>query len=412
MRIAPIVGLFLLAATRVSAADRWPEFRGPTADGHSQAKGLPLIWSEQEHVRWKTPIHGKGWSSPVVWGDQIWMTTAPVDGKAMYAVCVDAKSGEIVHDVKLWDVEKPAFCHTMNSYATPTPAIEEGRVYVHFGTHGTACLDTKTGAVLWKRLDLHCDHHRGAASSPVLFENLLIVNFDGFDVQFVIALDKQTGATVWQKPRDIEYESNDGDLKKAYSTPRVIEAGGKLQLINPSAGATVSYDPRTGEELWRVRSGGMNAAARPLFAHGLIYATTAAGGWQLFGARPTGSGDVTASHVAWKQAKSIPTRSSPLVVDDLMYMVNDAGIFSCVEAKTGKSVWVQRVGGNYSASPLYADGRMYFFSEEGATPVLAPGREFKLLATNQLDEGFMASPAVAGKGLILRTRTHLYRIEN
>ncbi len=409
------IGLFsgvpLAGIAHVEAGDVWPEFRGPTADGHSDAKGLPTTWGESENIRWKTAIHGKGWSSPVVWGQQIWMTTAPVDGKTMHAICTDLKTGKIIHDIKLWDVAEPQFVIPMNSYASSTPAIEAGRVYVHFGTHGTAALDTKSGEILWKRLDVHCDHHRGAASSPILFENLLIMNFDGFDVQFVIALDKATGKTVWKKDREIHDPQANGDGKKAYATPRIITVDDKPQLINPSAGATVSYNPRTGEEIWRVKSGGMNAASRPLFAHGLIYATTAAGGFQLFATKPDGQGDVSKSHLAWKHNKSVPTRPSPILVDDLIYMISDAGIMSCVEAKTGTPVWLERLGGNYSASPVYADGKIYFFSEDGTTPVIASGREYKLLAKNKLDAGFMASPAIVGKSLILRTKTDLYCVE-
>jgi outer membrane protein assembly factor BamB len=190
----------------------------------------------------------------------------------------------------------------------------------------------------------------------------------------------------------------------------VIVVNGQLQLISPSAGATIAYDPRTGKEIWRVQSGGMNASARPLWAHGMIYATTAAGGWQLFAVRPDGQGNITQSNFGWKQPKTVPTRSSPIMVDDLIYMVNDQGIFSCVEAKTGKQVWSRRVGGNYTASPVYADGKLYFFSQEGECPVLAPGREFTLLAKNKLDEGCMASPAVVDNALLVRTRTDLYRI--
>ncbi len=410
MRIVCLATCLLLIASVARAADNWSEFRGPTADGHSTAKNLPVTFGEQENIKWKTAIRDKGWSSPVIWGKQIWLTTATEDGQAMWAMCVDLDSGKIVHNLKLWNLNKPQYCHPFNSYASPTPAIEEGRVYVHFGAHGTAALDTQTGKTLWKRQDLQCDHHRGPGSSPILFENLLILNFDGYDLQYVVALDKHTGDTVWTRDRNIDYGTADGDYKKAYGTPRVIDVNGQPQLINPSAGAHIAYNPRNGDELWRVNCGGMNVSARPLWGHGLIYGTTAAGGFQLFATRPDGEGDVTKTHVAWKQSKTIPTRSSPLLIDDLIYMVNDAGIFSCAEAKTGKQVWVERLGGNYTASPIYADGKMYFFSQEGVCPVLAPGREYKLLAKNQLDEGFMASPAAVGESLITRSRTHLYRI--
>jgi len=410
MRSFFLLAVLVLLSSAAFAADNWPEFRGPTADGHARAENLPTTFSETENVKWKTAIHDKAWSSPVVWDDQIWLTTATEDGTSLYAMRVDLTTGKITYNERVFYLNKPQYCIPFNSYASPTPAIEEGRVYVHFGAHGTAAIDTSTGKMLWKRQDLKCDHHRGPGSSPILFENLLIVNFDGYDVQYVVALDKNTGDTVWKTDRNIDYGTDDGDAKKGYCTPRVIMVDGRPQLINPSAGATISYDPRTGQEIWRVMSGGMNAAARPLWGHGMIYATTAAGGWQLFAVRPDGEGDVSKTHAAWKQPKTIPTRSSPVMVDDLIYMVNDTGIFSCVDAKSGEQVWVKRLGGNYTASPVYADGKLYFFSQEGVCPVLKPDREFNLLATNQLDEGCMASPAVVENSLLVRTRTHLYRI--
>jgi outer membrane protein assembly factor BamB len=405
--------LLILALSWTAAlfgGENWPEFRGPRGDGSSTAKGLPVKWSDTENVKWKTAIEGKAWSSPVVWDRQIWVTNAPEDGKQLFAVCVDAESGKIVHNLLVFEIANPQFCYPMNSYATPTPVVEEGRLYVHFGTHGTACLDTASGKTLWTREDLHCNHHRGPASSPILAGNLLILTFDGFDVQYLVGLDKENGKTVWQKNRLINYGTDDGDAKKAYGTPLLVALGGKSELISPSAGATIAYAPDTGKELWRVRSGGMNASARPLFGNGLLYVTTAAGGFQLFAVKPGGSGDVTQSNVAWKSSKSIPTRSSQLLVGDLLFMISDAGVASCIDAKTGETVWQKRLDGAYSASPLLADGKIYFFSESGATPVIEAAREFKLLAENKLPAGFMASPAVYDQSLILRTKTHLYRI--
>jgi outer membrane protein assembly factor BamB len=340
------------------------------------------------------------------------MTTAPEDGIKLYAVCVDRDTGKIVHDVVVFDVPKPAFCHPMNSYATPTPAIEKDRVYVHFGSAGTACIDTSTGKTIWARQDLPCDHFRGAASSPILYQNLLIVHFDGFDLQYVVAFDKQTGKTVWKQTRELDYTGVDGDNKKAYGTPAIVEVDGQPQLISPAALATQAFDPLTGRELWRVRHGGMNVSARPLFGHGLVYLNTGAGGDKMLAVKLGGHGDITPSHIAWKQGKSAPTRPSQLLIGDLFFMVNDDGIASCLEAETGKQVWQHRLEGTkYSASPIFADGRIYFFSEAGDVPVIEPSREFNVLAVNKLDSGFMASPAVAGKALFLRTRTHLYRIE-
>ena len=410
------VMLFVMVSIAGSAAavENWPQFRGVHGDGHAGDAKLPLSWSENKNIVWKTAIHDKGWSSPVVWGDQVWLTTATVGGKQLFALCIDRASGKIRHDIKVFDVEEPSeLWRKFNSFASPTPAIEVGRVYVHFGTYGTACLDTNSGATLWQRRDLHCDHWRGAASSPILYEDLLFLTFDGHDKQYVVALNKHSGKTVWQKDRDIDYKTSDGDFKKAFGTPAIRIVDGKSQLISSAAVATIAYDPRTGAELWKVYHGGMNVTAPPLAGQGKVFLCTGDGGLRLLAVRPDGRGDVTASHIAWKakNKNSVPSRSSPILVDDLLYMVNEAGMVSCLEAKTGEPVWQERLGGKFWASPLYANGRLYLFDENGLGHVLAAGRTWKKRATNKLDDGCRASPAVAGKALFVRTLTHLYRIE-
>ena len=408
-----LLGLLLTGSAVGMAGDTWPEFRGPSGDGHSQARGLPLRWSETENIRWKTPIHDKGWSSPVIWGNQIWMTTATPDGKRLYAICVDRDSGKIVHDIHLFDIEKPGYCPTLNSYASPTPVVEAGRVYVHFGSYGTACLDTATGKAIWSRRDLPCDHWRAPGSSPILYNGLLFIHFDGFDEQYVVALDKTTGRTVWKRDRNIDYGTDDGDLKKAFGTPSIVTVNGQAQLISPSAVATTAYEPATGRELWKVYHGGMNVAARPLYGHGLLFLCTGAGGlYHLLAVRPDGKGDVTKTHIAWTQNRGVPSRCSLLLVDDLLYMMNEVGVALCLDAHTGQPVWQKRVGGEFSASPIFADGRIYFFSQDGVAHVIQSGRDGKVLAQNRLDDGCMASPAVAGKAIFVRTKTHLYRIES
>ena len=396
-----------------AAGDTWPQFRGPHGTGVSDSTGLPITWSEKKNVVWKTPIHDKGWSSPVVWGDQVWLTTARENGTEMFALCIDRSTGRVVRDLKVFSVEKPEFCHPANSYASPTPAIEEGRVYVSFGTYGTACLDTKTGRKLWERRDLHCNHFRGPASSPVLWHDLLFVNFDGYDVQYMVALDKATGRTVWKKDRDIDFKTTNGDSKKAYCTPTVITVAGKEQVISPAAVATIAYEPRTGKELWKVYHGGMNAAAPPQYGAGRVFICPGDGGLGILAVRPDGSGDVTRSHIDWSTRKGAPNRTSPLLVDGLLYMVSSNGIATCVEAKSGKPLWSERLGSGeqYSASPLYAAGKVYFFSENGTSHVAEAGRKWKRLTTNRLDDGCKATPAIAGKALFIRTKTHLYRIE-
>ena len=404
------VAAAVLSTAMAGGAENWPQFRGAAANGETAAAGLPVEFGENKNILWKTAIPGKAWSSPVIWGDRIWVSTATKDGHELGAACVEAETGRIIHQITVFKLAEPQFCHPMNSYATPTPVIEEGRIYLHFGSHGSACLDTATAAVVWSRQDMPCDHYRGAASSPIVVDNLLVLTFDGVDVQYITALDKATGKTVWKRDRNIAYDTDNKDYHKAYSTPAVIRAGGRFQLVSPSAGATIAYDPPTGVEIWRVRSGGMNAAALPLYGHGMIFATSAAGGFQLFAVRPDGTGDVTDSHVVWKYKKTVPTRSSPVLAEGRLFMISDNGMMSCVDAKSGEMVWQQRVKGSFSASPLLADGKIWFFGEDGEVPVIAAAASYQALATNRLDDGFMASPAVYQNSLVLRSRKHLYRI--
>jgi outer membrane protein assembly factor BamB len=416
-----LIAAFLFSTVASAEPANWPQFRGPSGQGVSELHGLPLTWSEKENVKWKTPIHGRAWSCPVVWENQIWLPSATDDGRELFAICVDRDSGRIIYDRKLFDVPNPQYRHPFNSYASPTPAIEAGRVYVTFGSPGTACLDTQTGKVLWERRDFVCNHYRGAGSSPVIFNNLLIMNFDGSDFQFIVALDKNTGKTVWRTDRSMDYQDLDadgkpkehGDWRKGYSTPRIVSFDGAPPIcLSLASKAMYAYDPTNGHELWRVENRNSHSgSATPVVGMGMIFINTGFGRGELWAVRPGGSGVVTDTHVAWKVKRNSPNKPSVLFVDDLIYMVDDAGIASCVEAMTGKDVWRNRIEGNYSASPLYADGRIYFFSEEGKTTVIEPGRTFKVLAENELEDGFMASPAVIEKGLILRTRTSLYRVE-
>ena len=412
--------LLLLAFCSAALASNWPQFRGPNGDGHADTNKVPTTWSETNNVKWKTAIHGRAWSSPVVWGKQIWLSTATENAKELFAMCVDADSGKILRDMKLFDVERPQFHHAFNSPGSPTPVIEAGRIYITFGSPGTACLDTQTGKVLWERRDIECNHYRGAGSSPIIYRDLLIMNFDGSDAQFIIALDKKTGKTVWRKDRSIDFKDlgpdgkpkAEGDFRKAFATPHVAEIDGKPLLISQGANAAYGYNPLTGEEFWRVEERTSHSAGtRSLVGHGLIFFPSGWSQGQLLAVKPGGHGDVTDTHIAWRTKKAIAKKPSLLLVDDLIYMNNDGGIVTAIEARTGVEVWSERIGGDCSASPIFANGHAYFFNEQGKTTVIAPGREFKMVAENKLDGGFMASPAVTDNALILRTKTHLYRIE-
>ena len=414
--------LFGLVAFTVARLDaQWLQFRGPDGAGIAASRSLPLTWDESTNIRWKTAIHGRAWSSPVILDSEIWLTTATPDGKELSVVTVNAADGKIVRDQKIFQVDRPQEGHPFNSYASPTPVAEPGRVYVTFGSHGTAALDSRTGKVLWERRDLACNHFRGAGSSPILFRSLLIMHFDGIDVQYVVALDKETGKTVWKTPRSIDFKDlgpdgkpiGDGDFRKAFTTPQIMDVQGRPLLISVGGKAAYAYEPMTGKEVWRLEQRySHTASTRPVTGHGLIFYPT---GWEdsrVLAVKPEGAGDITATNVVWQFTRSVPQKPSLLLVDDLIYMVNDVGIATCLEAKTGTQVWQSRIGGTFSASPLSAAGRIYFFDEDGKTTVIEAGRTFKILAENLLDNGFMASAAVIGDALILRTTMDLYRIES
>lgn len=396
-----------IVLTLLAGDAEWPEFRGPAGDGRADHAKLPVA-IDQSVVRWQTPIHGKGWSSPVVWGDQIWLTTATDDGKQLSVLCIDRTNGKIIHDVVVIENAEPEFCHPMNSYATPTPAIEQDRLYVHFGTYGTVCLDTSDASEVWRRTDLKCDHFRGPASSPILHDGKLFVAFDGVDVQFVVALDTKTGKTVWEQKREIDYGTTVGDRMKAYGTAEVIRVGDQDQLVYPSAVATIAYDPETGKSLWTVYHDGMNAAARPIYAEDVLLITNGSGA--MVAVRPDGSGNITKSNVVWDSGKSVAKKASPIVVEGLVYMVSDDGIVSCRRLNDGQILWQERMRGPYAASPIYADGRLYFFSTEGEILTIRSGPTFEKLAETELGDGFMASPAVVGDQLILRSKSMLYGV--
>jgi outer membrane protein assembly factor BamB len=391
----------------------WPELRGPSRDGHAHAGKPPWRWSETNNVVWKTPIHDWGWSSPLVWENQVWLTTATGNGREMFAVCVDRQTGKVLQDVKVFAIAEPAHVASVNSYASPTGAIEAERVYVHYGTYGTACLDTGNGKVLWTRRDLKCDHQEGPGSSLMLEGDRLYVNVDGRDVQYVVSLDKVTGETLWKTNRSVDYTPFHINCRKAFSTPMLVPTPHGAQVISVGAKAAMAYEPQTGNELWKVHYNGWSSVPRPLYSGdlGLVYIITDYEQPELLAIRSDGAGDVTETHVAWRLTKDMPATAGLLLVDDLLYLINDAGVALCLEAKTGHQVWRQRLKGKHSASPILAGARIYFFSEKNLTSVIAPGRAFRVLAENQLDDRLMATPAVIGNAIILRSKTHLYRLE-
>lgn len=394
--------LLLLLSLPLYAQD-WPEFRGPSGQGHSTERGLPLVWSESKNVKWKVALPGQGWSSPAIQGDRVWLTTATENGKSLRLLAVNRETGALLHNLEIFRLSAAAAIHAKNSPASPTPVLEGDRVYVHFGANGTACLK-QSGAIVWKtKLDYDNGQH-GPGGSPVLYEDLLILNCDGEREQYVIALDKLTGKQRWRKPRS---------GAQAYTTPLIVKLASGDQLISVGAFRTFAYEPRTGKEIWNVSYGeGFSNVPRPVAGNGLVYLCTGFFQPAVLAVRLDGRGDVTKSHVAWSHKRGAPLTPSPLLVGEELYFVSDNGIATCVDAKTGAQHWQQRLGGNHSASPLAADGRIYFLSEEGEAVVIAPGPQFKELARNQLDGRTLASIAVAGGSFFLRSHSHLYRLSN
>jgi len=409
-----LTGWLAVVGPVLQASNDWPEFQGPAGQGQTVSRKLPLTWNEAENVVWQVDVPGTGWSSPVVWKDVIWLATATDEGRSLRAVGVDRQSGALRHNVELFQIAAPEPIHALNSHASPTPVIEEGRVYFFFGMYGAAALDSQTGEILWKNSDLPHDHGKnGPGSSPILYRDLLILNCDGTVHRYVTALNKQTGRTVWRTERSngADLEGKVGDLKKSYHTPTVIRVNDHDELISMGAFRLSGFEPATGKELWWVNIPGFSNVTRPVYGHGLLYLATGFMKPEFWAIRPGGTGDVSNTQVAWKVTRQAPQKPSPVLSGDEVYMVADNGIVTCMDALTGQIHYSERLGGEFSASPLVAGDRIYFFDQTGKSTVLAAGKQFRVLGTSSLGDGFMASAAVAGDSLILRSKTRLYRIE-
>ena len=398
----------------IEANEQWSQFRGHYGNGIIKSTSAPINWSENTNIDWKTPIHDRGWSSPVIWNDQIWMTTATKEGNKMYAICVNKLSGKIEHDIHVFDVKSPQAITNENTYASPTPVVEEGRVYVHFGTYGTACISTKDGQILWKRRDLNCDHEIGAgpASSPFIYNNFLIFNVDGRDVQYVIALNKETGQTAWKTNRSVDFSDVQINQRKAYGTPFIIPRGNSNQMVSIGAKGVYSYDPENGKELWKAEHRGWSIAPRPVYGEGLVFTMIDRDRPEMWAINPNGSGDITETHIQWKETKRMPPRASPIIIKGLLFVVDRNGYISCIEAKTGKSIWQKRIKGRFSASPILANNLIYFFNEDTVCTIIKPTRELVIVAENKLSsDKLMATPAFDENSIYIRTENNLYRIK-
>ena len=406
-----VLGIALITAA--AAAEDWPQFRGPTGQGISAGKNLPAEWSTAKNVGWKVTVPGKGWSSPIVSKGRIYLTTAvkPDDAsgnaRSLRALCLDAKTGKTIWNNEVFfqkdgDVER---IHGKNSHASPTPLTDGKHLFVHFGPQGTACL-TLDGKTVWKTTIKYSPRH-GNGGSPILVDGVLFFSCDGMSEPFVVALNASDGTIAWKRDRP-----GVDDVKTfSFATALSIEAGGKRQIISPATGQVVAYEPKSGRELWKVKYSGFSIIPRPVYAHGLVYLSTSYMSPKVLAISPTGAGDVTASHLKWSISRGAPNTPSTLVVGDELYFVSDRGIASCVDAKSGKVHWQQRIGGSFSASPVYADGKIYFHSEQGDTTVVKPGKEYRELAKNSLGERCLASFAVADGAIFIRTETKLYRVQ-
>lgn len=392
----------------------WPEFRGPTKQGHSAATGLPVAWSRDRNVVWKTELPGRAWSSPIVIGDRIFMTNAvgakdstdPHDTFSLRVLALNAADGKVIWDTEVFRVEQPhkQGIHGKNSYASPTPVFEDGRIYAHFGHFGTACLDDG-GKVLWKSADLRYQPVHGNGGCPVLVGDLLIFNADAAEAPFIAALGKADGRLRWKAARE-----SDAKKKFSFCTPLLIEVNGSQQLISPGSNVVSGLNPKNGREIWRVRYEGYSVVPRPVFGHGLVFLSTGFDRPSVLAIRPDGKGDVTDTHVAWKLDKGAPLTPSLLLIGDDLYMVADQGMVSCVDARSGAVHWQERVARGTSASPLYADGKIYIQDELGSGYVLKPGHRLEVLAKNDLGEKSLASPAVWQSKLLIRTQFALWCI--
>lgn len=433
--IAVVAGMSFARQSKIAAAD-WPQFRGPSGDGTSAVADLPTTWDGLRGIAWQAEIPGQGWSSPIVVGNRIWLTTAeqtalPAARRekkltdsvyrdyreqfqahasvTCYAVEVAAASGEILRTIELFTCDDPPLIHANNSYASPTPASDGRRLVCHFGSLGTACIDLSSGELLWKKR-FEYDEITGPGSSPAISGEVVILPCDGADKQFVVGLDIQTGEIVWRTPRP-KIDDSDPIHRRAFSTPLIIEHNGRKQAIIPGAQWVVAYDPTTGAELWRASFGDGHAIIpRPVFQGGVVYICTGYMKPQLWAIRTDGSGDVTGTHVAWRFDRQVPEISSPVIVENAIYFASSLGIATCLDATTGELVWQHRLGGSFSASPLAAGDKLYFTSREGTTTVLRAGRQYEELARNQHFGQTLASPAICGSALLIRADRALYCI--
>ncbi|MDB6006368.1 MAG: outer rane biosis protein [Prosthecobacter sp.] len=405
----------------------WPTKGGPTQDNIVPAADvarIPLEWdgASGKNIAWRTPLEDQGHSSPVIGGDMIWFTSATTDGKKQFIYGIDRHSGKIVHHQVVFENAAPEdLGNPMNNYAAPSPVLEEDALYVHFGTYGTARIDPATGAKVWERRDINVRHYRGPGSSPIVYGDLLILTFDGIDQQFVTALDKKTGKSLWKTPRTTNYEdldkegkpTRDGDMRKGFHTPEVFEMGGKEVLVSVGSRAAFGYEVKTGKELWTIRHGGFNAAIPPLRFGDMLILNTGAERAHTICVRIDDkmTGDITESHILWDREKRNASEAAPVLVNGTLFQTTRGGIVSAMDVKTGKDLWDERLAGKHVPAPLALGDKLLFSNDRGESfLVRASPEKFEVVGQNQLGEAISASPAVADGALYIRTSGALYKI--
>lgn len=415
----------LLLWTASTPAENWPGFRGPTRQGLSSETGLPLHWSADSNIVWKTTIPGQGWSSPIVWGNRVFVSTVTDNNTQCRVLSIDRASGKILWDREIFE-QVPKRKEGKNSYATPTPITDGRQVYAVFGDGSIVALKFD-GTIAWTNREVQFYSRHGLGASPALHDNLLIMPFDGsnpigsagvypkvsdeerlgwqipWDKSFIAALDTKTGRRVWTARR--------GMSRIAHVSPIVAKVDGKEILISGAGDRMQGFDLKSGELLWSIYAQGEGVTPSPVVGDGLLFASS---GFEKTTLRAVklgkAKGDVTKTHIAWEQKKGVPTQPSLLYVKPYLYAITDGGIATCYQPDTGDIVWQERIGGNHSASPVFADGRIYFLSEAGETTAIAPGSEFKILARNPLNEKCQASIAVSQGSFFIRGEKNLFCI--
>lgn len=411
--------LVFISAPAGSQDNNWTHFRGTNMNGIAVSGKFPLKLDDSG-IKWSTSIHDNGYSSPVVYDNQVWVTTSKTDGKEVFAVCTDFQTGKVIYDIKVFSPGVVEGKHSINSYASPTPCIEKGFVYVHYGSTGTACINTSTGSIVWKNADFKCKFVQGPASSPVIYKNLIILHFEGVDERYVIALNKSDGKLIWRTDRPVEpYEPLPAIGRKAYITPIIINVKGRDMLISNGSAVCMAYEPMTGKEIWRVVGGAESTISMPFIENGVLYWYTGfmvdsdgSKYTELLAVNPEGKGDITGTNVLWRRRDELSDNQclSPVIKDGLIYTVTTRNNMMCIDALTGKEIWSKHVTANYSASPIYADGNIWFFSAKGEVLILKAGRKYEIVAQHKMDSGIWATPAFLRNSILIRTQNYLCRI--